>query len=97
VSFCHIYLKNLLTNSSVRKTTMLSNTLPKDPSITSGQVHTTSPKLMIYTEGLTPSSLKHSFSLDGSSVKDLDLGLGFGYTLLRIDASYSVMSMSTSH
>jgi hypothetical protein len=63
-----------LTNSSVRKTTMLSNTLPKDPSITSGQVHTTSPKLMIYTEGLTPSSLKHSLSLDDWCGKDLGLG-----------------------
>ena len=60
---------------------MLSNTLPKDPSITSGQVHTTSPKSMIYTEGLTPSSLKNCLSLDTSFVKNLDLGLGYRYTL----------------
>jgi hypothetical protein len=72
---------------------MLSNTLPKDPSITSGQVHTTSPKLMIYTEGLMPSSLNHSLSLDDWFGKRF----GLGYMLLRVDALYSVMSMSTSH
>jgi len=93
VSLCRIYMKNLLTNSSVRKTTMLSNTLPKDPSITSGQVHTTSPKSMIYTEGLTPLSPKHSFSLDNLwNTWTWVWGIDIRYS--RIDALFSIMSMS---
>ena len=74
---------------------MLSNTLLKDPSITSGQVHTTSPRSMIYTEGLTPSSLKHSFSLD-HLWKTWTWVWGIDIRYSRIDALFSVMSMSTS-